>query len=64
FYNCTALTAVYYCGTETEWNNIDIKTDNESLINVTRYYYSNTKPTTPGNYWHYDENGNPVVWDV
>jgi len=26
------------------------------------YWYSENQPTTSGNYWHYDENGNIVVW--
>ena len=36
--------------------------DNSYLINATRYYYSEEAPTTSGNFWHYDENGNPVAW--
>ena len=35
---------------------------NSYLKNATRYYYSEDVPTTSGNFWHYDENGNPVIW--
>lgn len=30
--------------------------------NVIKYIYSSTKPTTEGNYWHYDSNGNIEEW--
>ena len=38
FNSCTSLTDVYYAGTEEEWNNITIGTNNESLTNVTIHY--------------------------
>jgi hypothetical protein len=44
-----------------DWLKISIKNLNEPLINATCYYYSENEPTTTGNYWHYDENGNVVV---
>ena len=62
FYGCSSLTSVYYKGTASEWSKISIGSYNTNLTNATRYYYSETKPTTSGNYWHYDENGNIVVW--
>ena len=30
--------------------------------NAIKYIYSSTKPTTEGNYWHYDSNGNIEEW--
>ncbi|MBQ3506166.1 MAG: leucine-rich repeat domain-containing protein [Clostridia bacterium] len=62
FYNCDSLTSVYYQGTESDWTNISIGSSNSKLTNATRYYYSETQPMTTGNYWHYDENGDIVVW--
>ena len=38
FNGCTALTTVYYTGTEEEWNAINIKYDNGSLINATKVF--------------------------
>ena len=38
FYNCTSLTDVYYTGSETEWNNIDIRDSNSCLTNATIHY--------------------------
>jgi hypothetical protein len=64
FHNCTSLTKVYYKGTEAEWSNISIVgTFNSYLKNATRYYYSETQPTTYGNYWHYVD-GVPTVWEI
>lgn len=46
FENCTGLTDVYYNGTESEWNIIDIKSDNNSLRNATIHF--NSKPIQSG----------------
>ena len=62
FYNCSGLEKVYYTGTADEWAAITVGSDNSELLNATRYYYSATEPTEEGNYWHYDEDGNPVIW--
>ena len=62
FDDCQALTTVYYTGTEAEWAKIIINSHNSNLTSATRYYYSETEPTTVGNYWHYDENGEIAVW--
>ena len=63
FYACDGLEAVYYGGTEADWANIYISSvDNSSLTNATRYYYSETEPTSSGNYWHYVD-GIPTAWE-
>jgi hypothetical protein len=54
------FTTVYYMGNEQEWNNIYIYS-NDTLKKAKRYYYSETEPTTEGNFWHY-LNGIPVIW--
>ena len=57
------LTSVYYLGSADEWSSISIGSSNTSLTNATRYYYSETEPTdTTNKYWHYDSDGNIVVW--
>lgn len=54
---------VYYGGTETEWNNISGTTSssNPGLNGASRYYYSETQPSTDGKYWHYVD-GVPTPW--
>jgi len=62
FYSCSGLETVYYKGTAAEWNKISIGYDS-NLTRATRYYYSETKPTESGNYWHYGADGvTPVIW--
>lgn len=52
---------IYYYGTKEEWNNV--KNNDSKVASVKEYFYSETKPTTSGNYWHYDVDGvTPVVW--
>ena len=64
---------VYYCGSETEWNNINDggwsgnrelygrDADGTQISPDPRYFYSETQPATDGNFWHYVE-GKPTVW--
>jgi len=62
FSSCSKLKTVYFKGTQENWNSILIGSDNSYLENATRYYYSETQPTTSGNYWHYVD-GVPTKWD-
>lgn len=65
FHQSDNLKAIYYKGTKSEWAGIDKGTGNgwAAVISggVHRYYYSETKPTTEGNYWHYVD-GTPSIW--
>lgn len=71
---CDSLASVYYEGTSEEWSNLTIIFDtttnedhyyggNSYLTSATRYYYSEAEPTEEGNFWHYDAEGNVVVWE-
>jgi len=60
---CSNLADVYYTGSESEWNQMIIGYNNDCLTNATRYYYSETQPTTEGNYWHYVDDV-PTVWEI
>ena len=61
FAQTTSLTAVYYGGTTEDWGLISINSGNAYLTSATRYFYSETEPTTEGNFWHY-VNGEPTPW--
>jgi len=65
FDQCTALTTVYYGGTDSsEWNTF--ATGHENLESATVYYYyenENEVPDDSGNYWHWVGN-NPTVWVI
>ena len=61
----TRLYTVYYMGTAEEWANVlKDETDYQINLNVTVYCYSEETPAESGNYWHYDNEGNPAVWSV
>ena len=63
FYNCGNLNTIYYCGSSSEWDSLNIETwHNENLINATCFYYSEIEPQHEGNYWHY-VNGVPTIWE-
>ena len=61
FSNCRSLKTVYYKGTAADWGKISIGSNNSYITNTKRYYYSESKPTGSGNYWHYVD-GKPTVW--
>ncbi|MBQ8416173.1 MAG: leucine-rich repeat domain-containing protein [Clostridia bacterium] len=57
------ITAVFYGGTEDEWENIEIGEDNYYLTRAARYYYApDGVPDEEGNYWHYNAIGVPTPW--
>ena len=54
-------TAYYlYYGNETQWSNVTVSNSYDYEV----YYYSETAPTAEGNYWHFDVDGNPVIWTL
>lgn len=57
------LQNVYYGGTANDWKKISFTGNyaESTLGKATRYYYSESKPTGSGNYWHYVD-GEIVVW--
>lgn len=48
--------------TETKWNNLQLI--DTYLSQIKHYLYSETKPSIADKYWHYDENGNPLIWEI
>lgn len=60
FYNSN-IEAIYWGGTQDQWNRVSKGEDNEVLTGVKKYFYSETAPTTRGDYWHYVD-GKPVAW--
>ncbi len=55
------LENVYYRGSAEEWNSIE-KFGYDIPDNAKIYYYSSTNPQTEGDFWHYDEGGDIVIW--
>jgi hypothetical protein len=62
FYDTPSLTKVYFGGTEEQWNDLPhYDGTNNQLNGTTKYFYSETEPATPGNFWRYVE-GVPTIW--
>jgi len=56
------VSRVYYGGkTAGEWNAISIGTGNTALSADKIYYYSETQPVAPGNYWRF-VSGSAAAW--
>ena len=62
FDGCGGLEKVYFKGSAEEWDKISISSHNEELNNAASYYYSETKPTESGNFWHYGKDGKIAEW--
>ncbi len=58
-YDNDGTTYYLYYGNETQWSNVTV-----SISNYEVYYYSETAPASEGNYWHFDVDGNPVIWTL
>ena len=61
FSGCRNLTSVYYKGPANWWREISVGQSNDYLSYATHYYYSESEPTTAGNYWRYVD-GVPTAW--
>ena len=70
FDQCNNLKNIYYRGTEAQWAQIQYthrvdgqsQTDmNPQFEGVTVWFYAETQPTEPGNYWRYVD-GVPTPW--
>ena len=62
--SCNSIRRIYYKGTIADWNTISINSANVAPFNQIPYIYSESQPTSEGNYWHYSESGEPIVWDI
>ena len=61
FYKCSSIESVFYLGNTAQWKSISIGYGNETFKLATCYIYSETEPTTMGNFWHYVD-GEMVIW--
>ena len=61
-YDCENLSVIYYGGSADNWDQVLIKDLNNIDYTTTIYYYSESQPTTEGNWWHYVNNV-PTAWE-
>lgn len=62
FLDCSELTVVFFKGTEKQFDAINISKNNDELLAAKTYFYSETQPTSSGDFWHYDKNNTPILW--
>lgn len=62
FMDSSALAVVFFKGTPEQFEEIEISDKNDELLEAKRYYYSESQPTSSGDFWHYDKNNTPVLW--
>ena len=53
FWGCDNFAEVYFIGTAEQLNAIAVGQNNSGFNYAAVYYYSETQPLVPGNYWHY-----------
>ncbi len=67
FSGCSALQAVFFAEGEEEWEQILLAVDNggngnEHFNEVKTYYYCENEPTVTGDFWYYNDKGEPRCW--
>ena len=62
FLDCSALVAVFFKGSEAQFDKIEIMKNNDALLDASIYFYSETEPEEKGDFWHYDKSGTPILW--
>jgi hypothetical protein len=62
FHGCTALKDLYYIGSSELFSLIELGENNLPFNNAKLHLYSENKPEGEGSFWHYDEDGEPVIW--
>ena len=63
FLDAAEMKAVFFKGTEEQFDAIEISSNNNELLSANIYFYSEAKPETNGEFWHYDSNGTPILWN-
>ena len=63
FTGCTEFKAVYYTCAQSAYVAPTVGASNEPFDAATKYFYSETEPTTEGNFWHYVE-GVATPWET
>ena len=62
FESCHDLSKIYYLGGNEDFEKIEIGNGNTDFKEAMLYVYSENEPSAEGNFWHYDEAGEPIEW--
>jgi len=64
FYDCSGLTDVYYAGTATEWDSIDIDSGGNDALTKATIHYNSQMPTEAVTVGDVDGDGKVALADV
>ena len=59
---CDSLAAIYYYGTESGFDAVDIASQNEPVEGAKLCIYAKTRPAESGDFWYFDDRGNIKLW--
>jgi len=63
FYGCTGIRSAYYIGNKEDYDKITVGLDNFWVKELAvTYFLAETKPTTAGPYWYYNDDGEICQW--
>ena len=62
FIGCDSLATVYFYGSKTELDAIEIANGNTELKTAELYSYSAERPSGTGNFWYFDAKGKITIW--
>ncbi len=67
FSDCDALMTVFFLGSEDQWQTLLSSVDtgggeNDDLLGARICFYSEDEPDAEGDFWYYNESGEPRVW--
>ena len=61
FYWKNDIEKMFFEGTKEDLSQISLADHNSSLVHTKRYFYSQEKPKSKGNFWHYSD-GKVTIW--
>ena len=62
FLDASSIAAIFFKGTEEQFDAIDISDNNDPMLSAKVFFYSEAQPTESGDFWHYDRSNTPVLW--
>ena len=62
FANCECLKSIFFAGSQKQFANVSVGEYNTAFEGAVVYFQSESAPAEAGNFWHFDQEGNPVIW--
>ena len=60
---CPSMEKIFFAGNAEEWEKMPVSPDcGDGLVSVAVYFFSENQPEAEGNFWHYNDLGEPIAW--